>query len=134
MIEFKLKCIYLKQPSDAFQVKETRTEELVNLRVGDYKSGIANYHHFSVPLNATVDIQYESPDQKGLLKVIFQLVQRNLSMKYFIWDEGKKHYMETPLEKDILQSLSFQKILQSISFSGDNQFSFIVNSLQRTVD
>lgn len=136
MIEFKLKSIYLKHPNtEALQVKEEATEELVILRVGDRKLGISNYyHHFRVPLHATVDIQYVSLDQKSLLRIIFQLDHRNLTIQYFTWDETKQHYIEAPLEDEIIQSLSFQKILQSISFTGDKHFSYIVNSLQRLTD
>jgi hypothetical protein len=132
MIEFKLKCIYLKQPNiDSLQVKEAATQDLVILRVGDQELGPSNYHYFCVPLHATVDIQYETLNQQSLLRIIFQLEQRNLSIQYFTWNETEQHYIEVPLKNDIIQSLSFQTILQSISFSGDNHFSYVVNSLQR---
>lgn len=135
MIEFKLKCIYLKQKKkDSFQVKEDNPQDLVILRVGDQKPGTSNYHHFRVPLHATVDIQYETLDQKSLLRIIFQLGQRNLTIQYFTWNETEHHYIEAPLENDIIQSLSFQTILQSISFSGANHFSYIVNSMQPLTD
>lgn len=132
MIEFKLKCIYVKQKkTDSLQVREANPQDLVILKVGDHKLGKSNYHHFRVPLHATVDIQYETPDLKGLLRIIFQLDQRNLTIQYFTWNEIEQHYIEAPLENDIIQSLSFQTILQSISFSGDDHMSYIVNSLQR---
>ncbi len=134
MNEYKLKSIYLQQNTNhSLQVKKNLTEDLVVLRVGDHKVGTNNYHHFRVPIQATVDIRYEALDQKSMLRIIFQLKQRDLSIQYFTWKEDEQIYIDTPLTR-FNQSKAFQHILQSISFTGENHFSFLVNSLQRLSD
>ncbi len=135
MNEYKLKSIYLKQNANfPLHVKESSTQELVILRVGDQKVGINNYHHLRVPIHATVDIRYEATDQKSMLRLIFQLEQRNLTIQYFTWKEDEQLYIDTPLDDKITQSQAFQQILQSISFTGENHISYLVNSLQRFSD
>ncbi|HZH63159.1 MAG TPA: hypothetical protein VEY70_27125 [Metabacillus sp.] len=132
---YKLKSIYLQQNANSpMHVKENATQDLVVLRVGDQEVGTNNYHHFRVPKDATVDIRYEAIDQKSILRIIFQLEQRNLSIQYFTWKEDKQLYIDTPLDDKIIQSHAFQLILQSISFTGENHFSYLVNSLQRLSD
>lgn len=128
MNEYKLKSIYLQQNANSpLQVKENALRDLVILRVGDQ-------HHFRVPTDATVDIRYEAIDQKSILRIIFQLKQRNLSIQYFTWKEDEQIFIDTPLDDKIIQSHAFQHILQSISFTGENHFSYLVNSLQRLSD
>ena len=135
MVEFKLKSLYLKQKkTDPLKVKETTTQDLVILRIGDYNHGKSKYHHFHVPLHAIVEIQYETPDHNNLLRIVFQLNQRNLAIQYYTWNETEQHYIEAALENEIIHSLPFQAILQSISFSSDNHLSYIVNSLQPLTD
>jgi len=135
MNEYKLKSIYLQQNANSpLQVKENALRDLVVLRVGDQKVGTNNYHHFRVPTDATVDIRYEAIDQKSILRIIFQLKQRNLSIQYFTWKEDEQLFIDTPLDDKIIQSHAFQHILQSISFTGENHFSYLVNSLQRLSD
>lgn len=135
MSEYKLKSIYLKQnANNLLQVKENATQDLVVLRVGDQEVGTNNYHHFRVPTDSTVDIRYEATDQKSILRIIFQLEQRNLSIQYFTWKEDEQVYIDTPLDDKVIQSHAFQHILQSISFKGENHVSYLVNSLQRLSD
>lgn len=57
-----------------------------------------------------------------------------MAIQYFIWNEIEQHYIEAPLENGMLQSLSFQMILQGINFTGKNHFSYIVNSRQTLTD
>ena len=135
MKTYKLKSIYLKQNSNKAQlVKESSTQDLVVLRVGDQKVGTNNYHHFRVPAHATVDIRYEAADQKSMLRLIFQLETKNLSIQYFTWKDEELRYIDTPLDDELTQSLAFQHILQSINFTGNNHYSYLVNSLQRLSD
>ncbi|MCM3443155.1 hypothetical protein [Metabacillus halosaccharovorans] len=135
MKKYKLKSIYLKQNADnPLQVKESATQDLVVLRVGDHEVGTNNYHHFRVPVHATVDIRYEATDQKSILRFIFQQDQRNLSIQYFTRDKDEQHYIDTPLNDELIQSMAFQRILQSINFSGKNHFSYLVNPIQRLKD
>ncbi|PMC37389.1 hypothetical protein CJ195_11570 [Bacillus sp. UMB0899] len=135
MNKYKLKSIYLKQNANyPLQVKESSTQDLVILRIGDQQLGINNYHHFRVPIHATVDIRYEAIDQKSILRLIFQLDQRNLSIQYFTWKEDEQLYIDTPLDDNITQSQAFQHILQSVSFTGENHISYLVNSLQHLTD
>jgi hypothetical protein len=132
MVEFKLKSIYLKQRElNTLQVKEETTEELVILRIGEPKQETSNYHHFRVPINALVELQYETIEHKDLLRIVFQLDRKNLSIQYYKWNEIDQNYQDAPLQNDIIHSLSFQNILQSISFSGNTHVSYIINPLQR---
>lgn len=132
MIEFRLKSIYLEKNPQ--RVRENCDGNLVILRVGDQEVGTTNYHHFRVPVHATVDIQYLEHNLNSILRIIFQLEKSDLSIQYFTWNEDEKHYIDSPLHEEIIQSQSFQHILQSVSFTGKNHFSYVTNSLQRLTD
>lgn len=132
MVEFRLKSIYLEK--DSQRVGESADGNLVILRVGDQEVGTTNYHHFRVPVHATVDIRYLEQNLNSILRIIFQLEKSDLSIQYFTWNEDEKHYIDAPLHEEIIQSQSFQHILQSISFTGENHFSYVTNSLQRLTD
>ncbi|WP_273130255.1 hypothetical protein ACNRWW_19475 [Metabacillus sp. HB246100] len=135
MIPFKLKSIFLDSPQE-LQVRETSDQEIVILRVADHHpiQDEMNLHHFRVPKHSTVDIRYETIDHNHLLRIIFQLEQRKLSIQYFTWDDMEEYFKESPLHPDITESIFFQKILQSINFSGENHISYIVNTPQHLSD
>ena len=132
MVKFRLKSIYLEK--DSQRVRENVDGNLVILRVGDQEIGTTNYHHFRVPVHATVDIRYLEQNLNSILRIIFQLESNNLSIQYFTWNEDEKHYIDAPHHEEIIQSQSFQHILQSVSFTGENHFSYVTNSLQRLTD
>ncbi|MGM7721806.1 hypothetical protein [Metabacillus sp. Hm71] len=135
MILFKLKSLYVKQKKrESLQVNEKPAEGDIVLKIADFKKGKQKDYYFLVPTQAIVEIHYETIDQKNLLRFVFYLEQRNLSIQYFTWNEVEQHYIEAPLKNEIIQSHSFQVILQSISYSGDQHISFIVNSIQRLTD
>ncbi|MFS0881704.1 hypothetical protein [Metabacillus niabensis] len=134
-MNIKLKCVYLKKDeTNKLQGNEANSDELVTLRVGGEKKGRFNYHHFRVPLKATVEIHYEIEKPKGLLRLIFHITNPDLSIHYYQWNDEKQCYLGAPLEQDIIKSSSFQRILQGISFSGKKHFSYIVNPPQRLKD
>ena len=131
MREFKLKSLYLRRKKD---LKRDSLQDLVILTIDDPSQEQLKYHRFQVPLNAYVEIHYETPEDNGLLRFIFQLNRQNLIIQYFIWNEIEQHYIEVALENQMLQSLSFQMVLQGINFTGKNHFSYIVNSRQTLTD
>lgn len=140
MNEFKLKNIYIKrQTKNQLYIREGREcsskpEESVILRVGEQKEGTSNFHHFRVPKDSTVDVMYETIDKLDLVRIQFKLVDRSLSIQFFSYDEQSHHYKEAPLDPEIIQSTSFQVILQSISFSSNLHFSYLVNTSRKLRD
>ncbi|MFC0272330.1 hypothetical protein ACFFIX_12885 [Metabacillus herbersteinensis] len=138
MNEFKLKNLYIKRQTNQLYIREGREwskpEESVILRVGEQKAGTSNFHHFRVPKNSTVDVLYETIDKLDMVRIQFNLMDRSLSLQFFSYDEESLHYIEAPLDPEIVQSQSFQVILQSISFSSNHHFSYLVNSSRKLRD
>ena len=124
----KLKSISIKQKANyPEQVKESSAQELAILRISNQKVGTNDYRHYRVPMHATVDIRYQAIDKKSMLRFVFQLDHQNLLIQYFTWKEDKQVYVDTPIDDKLTQSHAFQHILQSINFTGENHFSYLVN-------
>jgi hypothetical protein len=129
MVEFKLKSLYVKQRKSIN--KEEAKADLSILRISDILQGTSTYHHFQVPANALIEIQYEEIMNKNLLRMVFQLDRKDLAIHYYKWNDHDQTYLEQPLHDDVIHSLAFQHILQSIKFLTDKHLSYIMNPLQR---
>ncbi|WP_226670527.1 hypothetical protein [Metabacillus litoralis] len=130
MMALKFKSIKSDQH---LKVRERDNDDAI-LRLAEKTLENTEYYHFRVPLDATVDIQYETFDKNNMLRIIFQLKQRKLSIQYFEWDDMKKHFTIAPLNDAVLSSYPFQSILQNINFTGEKHHSYVLNTQQPLQD
>lgn len=130
MIPFKLKSI----KSNQHTLSKRRNKKEVILRLAERTLVDTLYYNYRILLNATVEIQYETFDKNNILRITFQLKQKNLSITYFEWDHLQHHFKQVPLDDETFSSYPIQSILHNLNFTGEKHFSYVMNSQQPLPD
>jgi hypothetical protein len=132
MKTFKLRTITVKDLQVTGEVVMERLDEApLILKVGELNAGKTKYYHFHVHRESTVEILYETKDKLQIVKIQFNLQENRMSINSFEWVEQANRYEETAIQKELIESPSFQSILQSISFSGNEQQSYLFHTLRK---
>lgn len=132
METFKLRTITVKDLQVTGEVILERLEDTpLLLKVGELIAGKTKYYHFHVYRESTVEILYETKDKLQIVRIQFNLQENRLSIKSFEWVEQANRYEETAIQKELIESPSFQSILQSISFSGKEQQSYLFHTFRK---
>lgn len=132
MNTIKLKTITVKDLQVTGEVVMERLNDApLILRVGEIIAGETKYYHFHVHRESTVEILYETKDKLQIVRIQFNLLENRMSIKSFDWVEQTNRYEETAIQKELIESSSFQSILQSISFSGNEQQSYLFHTLRK---
>lgn len=126
METFKLKTISVKdlQASGGF-VRERIDDMPMTLRVGEIIEGKIKHHHFQVNRESSVEIIYEIREKQQFVRILLDLLKNNLSIHSYMWTQETSRYEQTAIEEELITSKAFQTILQSITFSGSNQQSYL---------
>lgn len=126
METIKLKTISVKDLQKTSEiVRERLDEKSLLLKVGEIIAGKTKYHHFQVHREASVEILYETKDKLQIVRILFDLLKNEMSIKSYVWIEQTKRYEETAIQNELIASQAFQAILQSITFSGHEQQSYL---------
>ncbi|MEK3806929.1 hypothetical protein MHB63_10340 [Bacillus sp. FSL H8-0547] len=126
METFKLKTISVKdlQASGGI-VRERLNDVPMTLRVGEITCGKVKHHHFQVNRESSVEILYEIREKQQFIRVQLDLLQNHLSIHSYMWTNETNRYEQTAIEEQLITSKAFQTILQSITFSGSDQQSYL---------
>ncbi|KEZ48840.1 hypothetical protein [Metabacillus indicus] len=126
METFKLKTISVKdlQASGGF-VREGPADMPMTLKVGEIICGKVKHHHFQVSRQSSVEIIYEIREKQQFVRILLDLLKNNLSIHSFMWTHETNRYEQTAIEEQLMTSKAFQTILQSITFSGSDQQSYL---------
>ncbi|WP_282033699.1 hypothetical protein [Metabacillus indicus] len=126
METFKLKTISVKdlQASGGF-VREGPDDMPMTLRVGEITGGKVKHHHFQVNRESAVEILYEAQNKQQIVRILLDLFKNHLSIHSYMWTNETNRYEQTAVEEQLMTSKAFQTILQSITFSGSDQQSYL---------
>lgn len=126
METIKLKTISVKDLQTKGKIVRERSDDKpLLLKVGEIAAGKTKYYHFQVHREASVEILYETKDKLQIVRILFDLLKNEMSIKSFVWTDQTKRYEETAIQNELIASQAFQAILQSITFSGHEQQSYL---------
>ncbi|OHR74244.1 hypothetical protein HMPREF3291_04470 [Bacillus sp. HMSC76G11] len=126
METIKLKTISVKDlQTTGEMIRESLEYKPLLLKIGEVVAGKTKYYHFQVHREASVEILYETKDKLQIVRILFDLLKNEMSIQSFLWTDETKRYEETPIQNELIASQAFQAILQSITFSGHEQQSYL---------
>jgi hypothetical protein len=126
METIKLKTISVKDLQTTGEiVRERLDDKSLLLKIGEIIAGKTKYYHFQVQREASVEILYETEDKLQIVRILFDLLKNEMSIKSYVWTDQTKRYEETSIQTELIASQAFQAILQSITFSGHEQQSYL---------
>ncbi|MCM3597495.1 hypothetical protein M4D55_17120 [Metabacillus idriensis] len=126
METIKLKTISVKDlQTTGDMVRESLEDKPLLLKIGEIVAGKTKYYHFQVHREASVEILYETKDKLQIVRILFDLLKNEMSIQSFLWTDETKRYEEAPIQNELIASQAFQAILQSITFTGNEQQSYL---------